>query len=176
MVLTNENLLDIITEASYRLHKEIKTAYKNGNLGGYLSSVGMIDLMPKEESSLYDTDPYGKILIIGQANIRDNEIYGCLKEYGLDKERVELHLGYDKAMNYSFKKLQYKSSYRLILIGPVPHSGVAKGDKSSIITQIETTDGYPKVIRLSDGNGLKITKTSIKKAIEQEIRERYILI
>ena len=176
MVFTNEKLLDIITEASYRLHKEIKTAYKDGNLKVYLSSVGMVDLIQKEETSLYDTDPYGKILIIGQANIRDNEIYGCLKEYGLDKERIELQLGYDEAKSYSFKKLQYNSSYRLILIGPVPHSGVGKEDKSSIITQIETTDGYPKVIRLSDGHGLKITKTCIKNAIEQEIRDGHLLM
>lgn len=31
MPVTNEKLLDIITEASYRLHKEIKSAYKSGN-------------------------------------------------------------------------------------------------------------------------------------------------
>ncbi|MFA9399161.1 MAG: hypothetical protein ACERKV_12975 [Clostridiaceae bacterium] len=173
---TNEKLLDIITDASYRLHTEIKKAYKNDNFKAYLSSVGMLDIFPcEEEPPLYDTNPGGKILIIGDAKIKDKEIYGCLKEYGIDKDRVELHIGYDEAKNYSFNKIQYNSNYRLILFGSVPHSGKGKQDKSSIITQIESTDGYPKVIRLSDGHGLKLTKTSLKNAVNQEIQRGYLV-
>ena len=176
MRITNEELIDIIAEASYRLHTKIKEAYKNGNLDGYLSAIGMVDLIPKVKPSAYDTNPEGKILIIGESRIKDNEIYGCLKEFGLRKERVELQLGYDKAKRFSFRNIQYNPNYRLLLFGPIPHSGEGKGEKSSIIKQIEDTDGYPKVIRLMDKNGLKITKTSLKRAISLEIERGYLAV
>jgi len=177
MQVTSENLLDIIAEASYRLHTAIKMAYKSGNLQDYLSSIGMIDLFPCEkETSLYDTNPEGKILIVGDTKIKDNKIYGCLKEYGILKERIELQIGYDNAKNYSFRSIQYNPNYRLILFGPVPHSGEGKKEKSSIITQMESTDGYPKVVRLADEHGLKITKTSLKKAVLHEIQNGYLVV
>ncbi|MDD2629613.1 MAG: hypothetical protein PHV61_05515 [Limnochordia bacterium] len=176
MKITNDNLLDIIAEASYKLHREIKRAYRNGNLDGYLSSIGMLDLLPPEDDSIYDTDPEGKVLIIGEAKIKEHQIYGCLKEYGIAKERVELHMGYERSKNFRFQNIRYNPNYRLILFGPVPHSGEGKAEKSSIITQIEDTDGYPKVIRLKDANGLKITKTSLKNAISREINSGYLVI
>lgn len=176
-MLTNEDLLNIITEASYRLHKEIKNAYDRDNLEGYLTTIGMSDLIPcVEESNDFETYPDGKILIIGAAQIKDYEVYGCLKEFGIDKDRIELHIGYDEAKTYPFKKIQYNPNYRLILFGPVPHSGKGKQDSSSIITEIEATDGYPKVIRLSDAHGLKLTKTSLKRALFQEINTGYLAV
>ena len=175
MKVNSENLLDIIADASYRLHIGIKSAYKSGNLQGYLSSIGMIDLFPCEnETQLYDTNPIGKILIVGDTKLKDNIIYGCLKGYGISKERIELQIGYEDIKNYSFKSIQYNPNYRLILFGPVPHSGECKKEKSSIITQIESMDGYPKVVRLTDGHGLKITKASLKNAIFQEIKIGYL--
>lgn len=177
MKITNENLLDIITEASYRLHSELKRAYKSGKLEDYLSSIGMLDLYPSEEEvPLYDTNPDGKILIIGDSQIKEREIYGSLKEFGISKDRIELHLGYEDAKNFSFRNIQYNPNYRLILFGSVPHSGEGKQDKSSIITQIESDDGYPKVIRLTDGHGLKLTKTSLKRAVSQEIQRGYLAV
>ena len=177
MRVTNENLLDIMTEASYRLHTDIKRAYKDGKLQDYLSSIGMDDLLPEEEKNdLYETDPNGKILIIGASKLKEHEIYGCMKEFGIGKERLEIHLGYKEAKSYPFRSIQYNPNYRLILIGAVPHSVVGKGDSSSIITHIEKTDGYPKVIRLEDGHGLKMTKTSIKSAIGREIHSGYLAV
>jgi len=177
MQVSSEVLLDIIAEASYLFHKRIKMANKSGNLKDYLSSIGMDDIFPCEkETPLYDTKPEGKILIIGDTKLKDNKIYGCLKECGIPKERIELQLGYDDVKKYSFSSIQYNPNYRLILFGPVPHSVEGKKDKSSIITQIESTDGYPKVIRLSDGHGLKITKTNLKNAVLEEIKSGYLRV
>ena len=177
MRVTNEGLLDIITEASYRLLKEIREAHKNGNLEGYLSSIGMRDLFPSEEMPpLYDTNPEGKILIIGATKVKEHEIYGCLKEYGINKNRIELHLGYEEAKSYPFRRIQYNPNYRLILFGAMPHSGKGKEERSSIIAQIEDTDGYPKVIRLSDGHGLKLTKTGLKNAVKEQIEIGYLAV
>lgn len=173
---TPDDLLDIMTEASYRLNKQIKEAYKSGKLEEYLYKIGMLDLLRVEETPGHSTNPSGKILIIGASMLKEKDIYGCLKALGVDKSRIEL-LDYKDAKSFDFgKKIQFRSDYRLILFGPVPHSGKSKSDKSSIITQIESEDGYPKVIRLTDAQGLKITKTNLKDAISTQIQMGYIAV
>lgn len=164
-----------MTEASHRLHSQIKCAFKCGTLERYLSSIGMANLYPRKNYTLYDTNPNGKILIIGDSRISEREIYGIMKEFGISKERVEL-LSYDEAKRYSFRTIQYNANYRLILFGPIPHSGKGKQDKASIISQVENNDGYPKVVRLYDSHGLKITKSSLKNAINQEILCGYLVV
>lgn len=178
MHITQEELFDLIAAASSRLYTEMKLAYQSGRLKGYLASIGMVDLFPEEEERpLYDTYPDGKILIVGDSRAKPNEIYGCLKEYGIDNERIELRLGYEEAVNYPFRKLQYNPNYRLVLFGPIPHSVSRKGDKPSIIAHLENNDGYPKVIRLTDTNGqLKITKSNLKEAIWREIESGYLAV
>ena len=106
MKITNETLIDIITEVSYRIHTDIKRAYKSGRLEEYLGSIGMTDLYPREEDvPLYQTNPEGKIIVIGASQIKSREIYGCLKEFGIPKERVELYLEYEEFKNLSFRIL-----------------------------------------------------------------------
>ena len=41
MPITKDELLDVITEASYRLHIGVKEAYNSGRLDDYLSMLGM---------------------------------------------------------------------------------------------------------------------------------------
>ena len=176
MRITPDDLMDIMAEASQRLLHEIRDAFKNQNLEGYLASIGMHDLYPVYEEPLYQTDPYGEILVIGESKLKEQQIYGCFKEFGIPKERIALHLGYNEAQTFPFKDLRYNENYRLILFGPVPHSGKGKGDYSSIITQLENTDGYPKVVRLQDAHGLKITRTSLKEAISREIDSEYLAV
>jgi len=176
MKITSDSLLEIITEASYRLHSEIRTAYREEKLEGYLSSIGMIDLLPSQEDELvYDTLPDGKILMFGDSPLDAKEIYGCFKEFGLGKERIELHLGYEEAKKYNFRNLQYNPNYRLLLFGPIPHSGIGKEDSASIITNLQNTDGYPRVIPLSDSHGLKITKSILKNTIKEQIEVGYLV-
>lgn len=133
MRITHDDLFDIMAEACHRLNQEIRSAFKGNNLEGYLDSIGMHDLYPVIEEPLFQTDPEGKILLVGQAQMNEQQILGCFKEFGLSKQRIELRLGYDEIKNYSFKSLHYNSNYRLILFGPVPHSTRGKGDASSTI-------------------------------------------
>jgi len=175
MAITEDNLLDIITEASYRLLTDIRGAYKSENLENYLNSIGMGDLIPVEVEPLYDSLPDGKIIIFGDSRIREKDIFGCLKDYGISKDRIELHLGYEEVVRYPFNKLQYNPNYRLILFGPVPHSGEGKEDSSSIINNLQQKEGYTKILKLTDGHGLKITKTSLKNVIEEQINNGYLV-
>ncbi|GKX30957.1 hypothetical protein SH1V18_34370 [Vallitalea longa] len=175
MQITQDELFDIIAEASNRLHVDIRDAYKSGLLEGYLSGIGMEDLIPnKSDERGYESYTDGKILIFGDSMVKDKDILGCVKSLGISKERIEMHLGYTEAKKFNFKNLKYAPNYRLVMFGPVPHSGKGKSEYSSIITQVENEEGFPKVVRLTDGHSLKITKSSLKNALNKELEMGYI--
>jgi len=174
--ITKEDLFDISAEASHRLNQNIRDAFNQGNLENYLMAIGMEDLIPKKDNRFYDSDPEGKLIIFGDSQIRKKDVFGCLKDLGIPKTRVELYFGYNELVKYPFQRLQYKYEYRLILFGPLPHSTSGKDNFSSIINKLEETDGYTKVVRLTDGHALKITKTNLKNAVREEIRNGYLVI
>lgn len=175
MAISSELLIDVLVEASNRLHTEIKLASKRGNLEFYLRSIGMEDIILKfERSTIFEPLPNGKIIIFGASQISEKDIYGVLKTLNIPKEKVELHLGYSDSKSYNFRNLQYNPNYRLILFGPIPHSVESKEDYSSVISNLENTEGYPKVIRLTDKHQLKITKSGLKNVIEEQIRIGYL--
>lgn len=109
--------------------------------------------------------------MFGDSKIKIKEIYGCLKSFGISKERFE-HIPYEKVTNYNFRNLEYNNNYRLILIGPMPHSDRGKGESNSVTEWLTKNRNIAKTIRLDN---LKITKTSFKNAIEQEVRSGYLL-
>ena len=55
----------------------------------------------------------------------------------------------------------------------MPHSGVAKGEYSSIISAIESEAGYPPVVKIGT-DGLKITKTSFRYTLKYLLTEKKI--
>jgi hypothetical protein len=173
--ITNDQLLDIIAEASYRLHSELRAAGKENRLQDYLHSVGMGDLFPEEKDE-YRFESYrdGTILIVGRNEVKPQDIFGALKGLGIPKEQVELCLGYDNAKTYQYNKLQYNPKYRVVLFGPIPHSVVGKGESSSIITHLESNEGYPHVVRLTANNELKMTKSSLKSAVSELLHTGYL--
>lgn len=82
---------------------------------------------------------------------------------------MEIVTEYQGIQKYKFNHTQYNPNYRWILVGPIPHSGVSKGEKSSILTKIEVKDGYPMVIRLRDSHGLKIAKSGFKQYYRRKL-------
>ena len=74
---------------------------------------------------------------------------------------------------FNFKKMYYKPQYALVMVGPMPHSGVGKGDSGSIVAALENDEGYPPVVRLGS-NGLKITKTDFKNKLDEMILSKEI--
>lgn len=134
-----------------------------------------VNLRVKEiENDVFETNPKGKILIIGESSLAVKHIQGVLKSLDIPKERVELVLDHKAAKSYHYSHLQYNTNYRLILMGPIPYSTEDERNSLSIITEIETQPGYPKVIKLSDNHKLKITKTSLKNALINEINSGYV--
>ena len=74
------------------------------------------------------------------------------------------------------EKVYYNPNIRLILFGPIPHSTKGRDKYSSIINKLENTDGYPKIIRMTAGSGLKITKSNLKAVLKKEIYSGYLSV
>lgn len=89
---------------------------------------------------------------------------------GFDKSRFEFHLGYEEMKSFNVRKYQYQFAYAAVLAGPMPHSGVGKGDYSSVLTAMENDEGYPVVVRMGE-NELKITKSGFQKALQSLLEE-----
>lgn len=152
-ILTYLNRMDQLDELLQGLKISFSTGTKNSSVTSF---------------------PTGKILVFGESRARLPQLKGVIKQLHLDFERFEFHLEYNDIKTFDFNKLQWSSSYAAILIGPVPHSGLGKGNYGSIISALEQEDGYPPIVRLEDANGLKITKSSFEKALTGLLEKKVI--
>ena len=126
----------------------------------------------KEESN-YQTYKYGTIVVVGESSVKADQLLGVGKSLGIEKNRFELCLDYEGAAKFNYRKTQYQPTYSLIMVGPMPHSGEAKEDYGSIISAIESEEGYPPVVRLGS-QGLKITKSDFKQKLEEVLKKGII--
>lgn len=164
-----EEIIDAITA-------KIALANRMNELDSLLECWGLQELIGNNSVSsddFYDTYKDGTIVVIGASQVKEHDLLGIAKSLGLSKDRFEFCLDYDEIVKFNFKKMQHKPNYRLVIVGPMPHSTAGKGDSSSAIAEMETRDGYPKVVRLGS-NELKITKTSFKKTLQKQIAADYI--
>lgn len=176
--ISPEAFEDIHMKAGTMFTRRIREAYFSGQLKEFLDMVGMSDLYPEEEAPVWDGSyPTGKIVVVGKAAIGKDVVQGILKRMGF-KDRYELYLEYDEFKNRNLKnKLQYNSIIRLILAGPMPHSIEGKGDDSSGVVMLENMDGFAKVVRLEESKGtLKITRTSLRKALQAEVDNGFLSV
>lgn len=156
-----DNLLTILTKLN-----------RTDQLEKLLSLLGLEKLLYGNNN--YQVFKTGKILVIGQSKVKNNSLLAVAEQCGIDKSRIELYLEYEDGSKYDFRKIQWDSKYSAILVGPLPHSGVSKGDYSSVITAIEKEDGYPPVIRLGT-TSLHITKSDFRKKLKELLDEGIIL-
>jgi len=147
-------------------------ANRRGDLDKLLTSLGMHDLIePQAQFSNRD----GKIVVLGASDVDEEHLRITVGKLGLDKNRFEFSLDYDAIQKYNFRKLQYSDKYRVILVGPMPHSTSGAYDSSSAIADMEKhPEMYPRIIRLTAGKNLKITKSGFKETLESLIAENYI--
>ena len=129
-----------------------------------LGLLGLSELLHVESG--YKVQNNGKIIIIGKSEILANVILAIAEKFGINKKRLELHLEYEDAVKYNFKKTLFDPTYSLIIVGPMPHSGTTKDEYGSVISAIENKEGYPPVVRLGS-NGLKITKSDLKAKLAE---------
>lgn len=177
MILSIEQLNELRSTACERMYKEMILHNRINELDDYLDKIGMKSLIQTSDTqSMYNSFSEGKILIIGGTRLKAHHIYRCFNEFGIDERRVELWLGYNEAVSRDYNKLRHNPIYRLVLFGPLPHSVNGKEDSSSIIRYFETSQGFPKTIRLKDNNGLALTLTTLRNTISEQIDSGYIKV
>lgn len=164
IVELEERLLDILKED---LHVILLRLNRSEQLGNLLSMLGHAELLKKNDNGYIPlTDR--KIVVLGDSSMSVNDVQKTITKFGISKDRVELHLEY-KPNGFNIDTLKYSLDYSLVLLGPMPHSMAGKDEYTSIITRMEGEAGFPPVKRLMAGDELKITKTSIKGAMEDAI-------
>ena len=94
----------------------------------------------------YEVYKTGKIVVIGQSDVKAEVLLSIAKKLGLDKSHFESHLDYDDAKNFNFRKTQWQPSYSLIMVGPMPHSGFGKGDYSKLLLTAIENQGKEQLI------------------------------
>lgn len=169
-MLSVEELMELEDSIREELNENLTAALtrmnRSGDLEVFLQLLGMEHLI--RQGSGYKVLKNGKIVVVGQSDIKAKELLSIAGKLGLEKGRFELHLSYEDAKSYNFRKLQWQPTYSLVMVGPMPHSGSGKGNYSSIISALESEEGYPPVVRLGS-NGLKITKSDFKMKLEEAL-------
>lgn len=135
---------------------------RKNQLEEFLKMIGHQDLIPGKQ--IFQATKQGKIIVVGASDVKQNHLEGVVKEVGLDKNRFEFYLEYEDGIDRKVKSWQYNFNISAILVGPMPHSGEAKGDYGSVISALEQEDGYPPVFRLGN-NGLNISKSNFKEKL-----------
>lgn len=169
MTLDTREFENLAMEAVDLFYSNLVFAYEEDYLEDYLDGHGMLTLLPRDyREAMRASYGQGKIVIIGKSKISPNIIRGLFKEYGVSPDRLELYLDYDKLTNLDLTSLHYSQGrYSLILLGPMPHSIRGKGDSTSFIDYLEERDGYPPVKRLRTAQGLKISRTSLRRVLDE---------
>ena len=174
-MLDVEELLELEDNIRKELDDHLPAALsmlnRTGELETFLKMLGMEDLL--QSKPLYQVYKTGKIIVIGRSDVKAEVLLSIAKSLGLSKDRFELYLDYEDGKTFDFEKAHWKPQYALIMVGPMPHSGASKGDSGSVIAEIESTEGYPPVVRLG-ANGLKITKTDFRNKLKEMIDTKKI--
>ena len=161
-----------LEEVLEKVTAKITLANRSGELEDLLISWGFEELVATK--SIYETDKNGKIVVIGASEVKENVLNGIIKNMGLDKNRFEFCLDYDKSKTFQYSKLRYNPNYRVVMFGPVPHSSTGKSTSSSVIAEMKNHEGYPRVEVLSGNNSVKITKSNFKETLNKLILENFI--
>lgn len=156
-----------------RLEEILCSLNRNGKLEEFLEMIQMSDLLCADNG--YRPYRTGKIVVLGYSTIKPQILLAVGQQCGLDKERFELHLDYEDAKQFDIRKMQYQPNYSIVLVGPMPHSGIGKESFGSVIAAMERQDGYPPVVRLGS-NELKITKTNFRSTLQTLIQLNKIAV
>ena len=107
------------------------------------------------------------MIVIGSIEVKEKEIFGCLKAVGIDKNRVEFYTDYEKLTNMNFSFLRNNFNYSDILVCAMPHKIGGIGNNASFISMIENNPKeFPTLTKITDESGnLKYSNTAFKRAL-----------
>ena len=161
----------IMQELPDKLLPALTRLNRTGEIETLLKLLDLKELLDSDDE--YEVYKTGKIVVIGQSDVKAEVLLTIAGKSGIDKARLELYLDYNDAKKLDLRKMQWNPTYSVILAGPMPHSGASKGDYSSVLTAIENEPGYPPVVRLGE-TSLKITKSQFQKKMEELLEAKII--
>ncbi len=166
-MLGHEELGLIINSITERISREILLANRTGNLEQVLSKYSHL-IKEKEENNQFIISPNkAKILILGFSQVSKNDIYLTFMHYGIPTTSIDIIDEESKISQFNIDSLLYSQTYTDLFIGPIKHSMKGKGDYESIIEYVKANrNAFPTLAVLMVNGELKISKTSIKAAIE----------
>ena len=139
-----ENTVEIellIEKISQKIREEIYTANRLGNLDN------------------------AKIIVIGSIEVKQQEIKACLKNVGINPDRVEFYSDYEKLPNIDFSFLRNNMNYSDILVCAMPHKMKSIDGYSSLTSMIEDNQNeFPKLIKIGE---MKYSNTAFKEALRK---------
>lgn len=156
-------------ELDDRLGEILSRLNRTEQIEELLELLGLSELLARESG--YEVYRTGKIVVIGQSDVKGEVLQAVGKSLGISKDRFEFYLDYEDAKKFNFRKMKWTPSYSLVMVGPMPHSGAAKGIFGSIISALESEEGYPPIVRLGS-NSLKITKSDFKNKLQEAIEKK----
>ena len=84
---------------------------------------------------------------------------------------AEIFDDYNKLPNIDFSTMKYSSRISGIIVGAMPHKAKGSGNYSSIIEMLQSEPGYPPVYKCYSGKTLKLSASSIWKALSELNKE-----
>lgn len=153
-----------LNDVLLKFTQEINEANANGTVDDFARKHGL-DISAQEDIGF--DKKRAKILIIGELVVDRETLRKVLRQNGIDEERVEVEGEYDDASNYCWEKLRFNRDYSDVIVGPQPHKTTGAGDRSSVISVIESQEGYPNTIRAGLDGELKLTKSSLDAALKK---------
>ena len=138
-----------------------------GGVDDFLESLGIKNASKKMDHNKHYAIKNGKILVIGGTSVKKDKLLMAASKEGFSKERFEFVTTYNDAKTYPFEKLKWNENYSAVIVGPIPHKVTGSAGYSSVISRMQTEDGFPQVIKCGSSNDLKITRNSFVNALRQ---------
>lgn len=109
-----------------------------------------------------------KILVIGDLRVGSQTLEEVCYELDISPDMIEVQDDYGKVKRFA-AKVQKEGRYIGIVIGATPHKVKGLGNATSLVTYFKG-DGFPFTVEAKTYTGeLKITKVSLKNALEEVI-------
>jgi len=166
-ILGHEELGDIINSITEKISREILLANRTGKLREVLKKYDHLIQMKEENDQIIISPNKAKLLILGFSQVSKNDIFITFKHYGIPSSSIEVIDEASKIAQFNIDSLMYSQTYTDLFIGPIKHSMKGKGNYESIVEYVKANqNAFPNLGLLIVNGELKITKTSLKAAIE----------
>lgn len=166
-MIGHDELSEIINSITERISREIFLANRIGNLEEVLTKYKHLIQKKEENDQIIISPNRAKLLILGFSQVSKKDIFLTFKHYGIPSSSIEILEEESKIAQFDVDTLKYSQTYTDLFIGPIKHSMKGKGNYESIIEYVKANqNSFPKLGVLLVNGDLKITKTSLKGAIE----------